>query len=171
MSVAEGTLIVLFFTFGAIIWYSWETRRLANLTAKQIKINIRPFIVVLRRARNLHIKNIGNSSALNISVRDIIREYIDPEDRKHVYKFKFNKKTELGPGDDTSIPITVFHNDTQVQSSGEVNNAISSFLSPHALKEGESYELIINYNDVEGGKWRSVTVADNKGENFKEVKE
>ena len=41
------SVIILAITAGILLWYSAETKRLADLTAKQIKISIKPIITII----------------------------------------------------------------------------------------------------------------------------
>lgn len=164
------TNLILFITLLAIIWYTIETRRLANLTAKQIKINIKPIITIIAIDSSLRLKNIGKSPALNILARDVIRIYND-NNRKDKYVFKFAKITVCNSGEDRGIAIAPYCNDKAVTNSKEADDAKIFFLDYNSLAQGQNYKLIIDYEDIEKGKWRSVSVVDNGGVHFEEVKE
>lgn len=67
--------IILSLTFVAIIWYSWETRRIANQIVKQNQLQLSPFLVVYFRgdgsAKKFRIRNLGKGVALNIQIRNV----------------------------------------------------------------------------------------------------
>ena len=159
-------IIILTITTGVIIWYTWETRRLAKLTEKQIKINIKPIIVVSSISGGLRLKNIGKSPALNIMVENIIRMY-----RNEPYIFKFSYLTEIATNEDKGMAITPYYKDKPIIPSGDADKVILVLLDYGSLGQEENYELIIDYNDVEMGKWRSISLVDKSGIRFKEVKE
>ena len=164
------TNLILFITLLAIIWYTIETRRLANFTAKQIKINIKPIITITSIDSSLRLKNIGKSPALNILVRDIIR-INNENNQKNEYVFKFTKITVCGSDEERGVEITPHYNDKAITASGDADKTIRYFLDYNSLAQGQNYELIIDYEDIEKGKWRSISIVDNKGVHFKEVKE
>lgn len=158
------TGIVLAFTALQVYYYTRATARLADLTEREIKINIRPIIIVNNIHPSLRIKNIGKSPALNINVSDVIRKY-DGEN----YIFKFTEKLECGVNEERGIPITPYYENNPVAASGDSDKIKLALLDCGSLAEGETYRIIIDYNDSEMGKWRSVTLVDNKGVHFKEV--
>lgn len=161
------TNLILFFTLLAIIWYTIETRRLASLTAKQIKISIKPIITIVSIDNNLRLKNIGKSSALNILAKDIIRINND-NNRNDKYIFKFAKITVCSSNEERGTSITPYCNDKAITAGEEVKKY---FLDYNSLAYGQNYEIIIDYEDIEKGKWSSISIVDNKGVHFKEVKE
>jgi hypothetical protein len=65
--------IVLTATFGAIIWYSIETRGLKKETIKQTRLRLRPLIILFQGALvdELFAINIGNGPALKVKIEDI----------------------------------------------------------------------------------------------------
>lgn len=163
------TNLILSITLVAIIWYTLETRRLANLTAKQIKINIKPIIVIISIGSNLKLKNIGKSPALNIMVQGVIR--VDDTNPNDKYLFKFTEILVCGSEEERGAGITPHCNDEPIVASGDVDYCIRNYLNYSSLSQGQDYKLIIDYEDVEKGKWRSISIVDNKGVHFKEVTE
>ena len=159
--------VLLGLTFIAILWYTVETRRLANLTEKQIKINTKPIIVVKNIVDSLELKNIGRSPALNITIKDIIRK----DANNNLCHFEFTKIDECGAGEKRGSGITPYLGDSAIRASGKAHGIKLECLLPGFRPENESYELFIDYNDVEMGKWRSITLVDNKGLHFKEIKD
>lgn len=168
--ITNMTNLILFITFLAIIWYTIETRRLADLTEKQIKINVKPIIVIISIGSGLELKNIGKSPALNIAVKDVIRTDRS-NNRNDEYLFNFSKIAVCGSEEKRGAGITPHCNGKPIIASGEADNTIKFFLDSSSLSQGQNYELIIDYEDIEKGKWRSISIVDNKGVHFKEVKE
>jgi hypothetical protein len=162
------SIIILAITAGILLWYSYETKRLADLTAKQIKINIKPIIIVNSISNYCRLKNIGKSPALNITVRDVVRT--DNNSNKK-YIFKFTEIPVCGSEEEQGTGITPHCNGNSITASGDVDNLVTYFLHYNSLVQGQDYELIIDYEDVEKGKWRSISIVDNKGVHFKEVTE
>lgn len=164
------SVIILALTAGILLWYSAETKRLADLTAKQIKINIKPIITIIGIDNSLRLKNIGKSPALNILVKDVIR--IDNgNNRNDKYVFKFAKITVCGSDEERGVSITPYCNDKAITASGDADKTKQYFLDYNSLAQGQNYELIIDYEDIEKGGWKSISIVDNKGVYFKEVTE
>lgn len=164
------SVIILAITAGILLWYSAETKRLADLTAKQIKINIKPIITIIGVDNSLRLKNIGRNAALNISVKDVIR--IDnSNNRNDKYVFKFAIITVCGSDEERGVSITPYCNDKVITASGEADKTKQYFLDYNSLAQGQTYDLIIDYEDIEKGKWSSISIVDNKGVHFKEVVE
>lgn len=164
------SVIILAITAGILLWYSAETKRLADLTAKQIKINIKPIITIIGIDNSLRLKNIGKSPALNILVKDVIR--IDNgNNRNDKYVFKFAKITVCGSDEERGVSITPYCNDKAIIASGDADKTKQYFLDYNSLAQGQNYELIIDYEDIEKGEWKSISIVDNKGVHFKEVTE
>lgn len=164
------SVIILAITAGILLWYSAETKRLADLTAKQIKINIKPIITIIGIDNSLRLKNIGKSPALNILVKDVIR--IDNgNNRNDKYVFKFAKITVCGSDEERGVSITPYCNDKAITASGDADKTKQYFLDCSSLAQGQNYELIIDYEDIEKGGWKSISIVDNKGVYFKEVTE
>ena len=55
---------ILFITFLAILWYSWETKKLREETASQKHLNVFPFLVVKEYDDGLYVVNIGRGPAM-----------------------------------------------------------------------------------------------------------
>jgi hypothetical protein len=55
---------ILFITFLAILWYSWETKKLREETASQKHLNVYPFLVIKEHNNGLYIVNIGRGPAM-----------------------------------------------------------------------------------------------------------
>jgi len=164
------SVIILAITAGILLWYSAETKRLTDLTAKQIKISVKPIITIIGIDNSLRLKNIGKSPALNIMVDDVIRED-KSNNRNDKYIFKFSKMTVCGSNEERGVSITPYCNNKATTASGDADKTKQYFLDYSSLAQGQTYELIIHYEDIEKGRWSSISVVDNKGIHFKEVVE
>ena len=164
------SVIILAITAGILLWYSAETKRLADLTAKQIKISVKPIITIIGIDNSLRLKNIGKSPALNIIVNDVVRED-KSNNRNDKYVFKFSKMTVCGSNEERGVSITPYCNDKAITASGDADKTKQYFLDYSSLAQGQTYELIIHYEDIEKGRWSSTSIVDNKGVHFKEVVE
>ncbi len=156
--------IILFVTFLAIVWYSIETRRLANLTDRQIRINIRPVLCVKDIDSHLTLKNIGNNSALNIHI-DKITKISSRDSNNRKYNFIFSTTPYLLPQEECFINITP---ETETGSYSNIN--VGPCLNPNNPNFLDPYRLSIKYTDIEGGKWESIIEVNSKSILFKETK-
>ena len=149
--------IILSFTAMAVLWYTLEARRLSELSKKQIEINIRPIIVVRWDGSTLRLKNIGRSPALNISIKDIV----DKDAR-----LNFDTMPVCEVGVEPGIGYKLFIKDIHIVASGEVDSWMRFYFNHNELKNDESYKIIIDYHDVESGKWRTEYLVTKEGEKF-----
>jgi len=140
---------ILFITFLAILWYSWETKKLREETASQKHLNVYPFLVIKEHNNGLYIVNIGRGPAMwpeleksgNFTIgtpsflysRAIPTIFDDP-----------NAKIPL-------LPFSVGELETSEESrqGKEIKENIkSNFVDlKHALKNGE---VILKYKDIYG---------------------
>lgn len=150
-----------------------ETRTLSKLTEKQININIRPFVIVTAVNYSLRIKNIGKNPALNIRVDDLIKKDVTNEEG---YKFSFSEVTLLDTNEEKELQITTFSRSLhqsydKIRNSRESDRIIQKVLFPQNLIGNESYILTVEYDDIEGGIWRSETDVSNGGIYFCQIYE
>jgi hypothetical protein len=71
--------IVLVLTLLAVLWYSWETRKLRiqseksiKLTEKHLELSYMPHLILILQRGGLYLYNIGNGSAVNVGIEDKI---------------------------------------------------------------------------------------------------
>jgi len=66
--ISLATMIVLAVTAVAILWYSYETRKMRNEMVKQTELSIRPQIVARldEKGEYFYVKNVGHDAAFNI---------------------------------------------------------------------------------------------------------
>jgi hypothetical protein len=67
----EGAVVTV--TGFILIWYAWETFRLRVEAQKQTELSLRPCVIAIPRRADSHweLKNIGNGTALDISIEDV----------------------------------------------------------------------------------------------------
>ncbi len=63
--------IAIILTGAILIWYTWEANLLRLESQRQTEIQLRPFVIIVPSLLGLHLKNIGNGTALNVSVEDV----------------------------------------------------------------------------------------------------
>ncbi len=150
---------ILLITVWAVLWYTGETRRLRELTAKQIEISIQPLIVVASIGEHIDVKNIGKSPALCINIHDIAQG-------KYIFRFEEVLVGEIGGN--VGIPFEVYNQEGSLITSSEDKYKVASqFLSPHNLQDGKSYNLVIDYDDIKEGKWRTTYAVYGKRTHYK----
>ena len=64
--------IVLFFTLMVLIKYTWETYKLRKATVNHNELILKPYITAHIESDNLSLINVGNGSAINVSIEDFI---------------------------------------------------------------------------------------------------
>lgn len=144
-----------------IVWYTIETARLADLTEKQIKINIRPVIIVLEVGEKFKIKNVGKSAALNIDIHDVVSE-----NSRGKCLHKFARIPVLAEKDDIGVSVQPYINNEAIGSSADVVSANRQL----CYWVGPPYQLEIDYMDIENGKWQTVTLVNKVGIHFQGIK-
>ena len=138
-----ASIAVLTFTACAIVWYTVETTRLANVTERQLKIALQPIVVGTQSMPEPRLLNIGKSPAFRVSVEDI---------RRGDYTFKFiEHELCLVREESYPLPMKVYKGSKEIIGSGEVDSIKGSVLSPK--DEDDAYELVIRYRDIVEGKW------------------
>lgn len=157
--------IILAFTAMVIIWYTSETRKLAKLTAKQIKIEIEPIIVIEDVDNAVKIKNVGKSPALNIDILKIGNR--KSKDSKDGYDIIFANLPVL----QSYCGDTVIAKFEPCGSCGHWNPNPSPFLDYRNPNFIDNYEIIVQYYDIEMGKWETKTVVDKNGIHFQGIHE
>lgn len=154
----QAEIAVLALTYVAILWYAYETHRMADISSRHMRIGARPIVVISQLP---YLKNIGKSPAIDINVEDVSKNTAEG-----IYLFKFGVinilecEIEKGRG----IKIEVYKEEKLIAASGNSEQARMNYL--------KDCTLIVEYRDVEGGKWQSVCEIDSFGKgSFKKVQE
>ncbi len=142
---------ILAFTAAVIVWYTVETNRLAQLTKKQIEIEIRPIMVIMQNPPDLRTQNIGRSPALGVKIRPIGRDQI---------KLEFPERLLCLPGQGYDLRPSVYRNGQLISGSEEAERIWRQAL---VCQGNDRYEIVISYCDVEGDAWESQDVIDKSG--------
>ncbi|MGZ8843989.1 MAG: hypothetical protein ACXW18_10030 [Pyrinomonadaceae bacterium] len=180
VAVSQSTL-VLTLTFLAVIWYTWETRRMQLAVVRQTdeliynrRLSILPNLSVGFTRKNvmfpphvvecLELRNIGNGAAVNIEVDDVHVSYAE----NAVARFRFDRFVFLEPNRDSSatqkfahlrifidneanLPEDATEFATWVMPSEFGSNPIS-FLKAHT--EEDRVTLAMRFQDVDGLRYQ-----------------
>ena len=142
---------ILAFTAAVIVWYTVEANRLAQLTKKQIEIEIRPIMVIMQNPPDLRVQNIGRSPALGIKIRPLERGQV---------KLEFPERLLCLPSQGYDLRPVVYRNGQHISGSEESERIWKQALT---CQSNDQYEILISYRDVEGDTWESRDVIDNSG--------
>jgi len=74
--------IAIILTGAILIWYTWETNLLRMEAHRQNEIQLRPFVLLVPEQEQFQLRNIGNGTALNVSIQDV-QICKDPDVRIH----------------------------------------------------------------------------------------
>ncbi len=165
-TIQAFNIIILGITALIILWYSVETRRLADLTEKQIKIKLRPVIVVEDVYRDkVKIKNIGESSALSVEIQPILAR--KAKDSQNSYNIRFDGCPVL-EGEASNEREGIFE---LCEKSGRTNPNPAPFLEFQNVFFIDDYYITIVFKDIEKGVWETKTIVDKKGIHFQGIYE
>lgn len=150
------TIIILAITTGVIFWYSSETRRLADFTAKQISFNIRPMLILRSEGRSFFLRNVGKGIAKDITFSDIkareIKKITALPDFKQVRKIYFESLDFLPPIPNDLrgkyIKCLIFGNDGKLLHDRNIHNIL-------AMELLHKFKIIISYEDIDHRKYKS----------------
>lgn len=142
---------ILAFTATVIVWYTVETNRLAQLTKKQIEIEIRPIMVIMQNPPDLRVQNIGRSPALGIKIRPLERGQI---------RLEFPGRLLCLPNQGYDLRPAVYRDGQHISGSEEAEKIWRQALT---CQGNDQYEILISYRDVEGDAWESRDVIENSG--------
>lgn len=135
--------IAVLLTGAAIIWYTWETKRLREETQRQTEFQIRPFVIIEPSidAKSIGFKviNAGNGPAMNIRIQDV---QIDVDENIIV---QFAPILFLRHGDSIKIQTKTFIKGVEVK--GIVGDAIPGQLNPKYADRIRS--LMIEFQSID----------------------
>lgn len=143
--------VILAFTAAVIVWYTVEANRLAQLTKKQIEIEIRPIMTITQNPPDLRIQNIGRSPALGIRIQPLERGQV---------KLEFPERLLCLPNDGYGLRPAVYRNGQHISGSEEAERIWRQALT---CQGDDRYEILISYHDVEGDEWESRDAIDKSG--------
>ena len=163
----ELTDLILFLTFVAIIWYSFETSEMKKQIVEQNKLSICPILVMYYRKkdnnrRQLRIRNIGKHAALKIKFSGY-----KSENKGTTVEMvpKIEEPSLIIPNEERNVVIK------ELQIDGKSFGRQGWEYNPFSgLKGGDI--VIINFKDIRGNKYESKVSLKNNSEliYFKEIK-
>jgi len=136
---------VLIATGLIIIWYTWETRRLGNETKqlskeakRQTELQLRPLIILRCTAEGFEVSNVGNGTALNVSINDIIISKIEE------VRVRFPEPVPVIRSGE-SMPIFA-----ESLKQGQIQNPPNVFFAHlNPTYANRSFEFAISFEDIE----------------------
>lgn len=155
-----ATHAILAFTAWAIVWYSLETRRLADVTEQQLRMSLQPIMIVTENMPVPRLLNIGKSPAVHVTLEDV---------KRGNYTFKLKGwELCLAQAQDYGLRIEVYDvSDRQETESGTIDRIKSEHLS--CRDKDDFYFLFIHYTDIVGGKWKTICKVTSEGIRFEKV--
>ena len=166
-TIQAFNIIILGITALIILWYSVEAKRLADLTEKQIKIKLRPVIIIDRVYGNwIDLKNVGESVAVSIKIRPIQeRSFSGSADS---YEIHFNECPVLEQGATATLTGHFRKQNTEGWTTLTHPDPLLDYTHQSFVN---SYDILIHFNDIENGGWETRTRVDNLGTHFQSMNE
>jgi hypothetical protein len=158
---------VLLITYAAVVWYAEETREMRKEMQKQNQVELAPFLVLgwapydSRFPQKIYIKNMGRGIAINVCIHRI------PEFERRgdwQFNYSFNPITAIMPHDNAGVSV-MYKSKTEII--GDATKGVSLntvgpgeedfYMNPAALV---TYDLVVTYQDVLGGSYKTRIMAD-----------
>jgi hypothetical protein len=151
--IAVLNLGVLAVTAGVIGWYTLETRRLREVTARQATLQVRPFLSMRYSLpdRKLWLHNIGRGVAREIQVHDV-RLTEEPLAETHI-TVEWTTIDFIREGDEREVVGTgqwVVREQKQA-----ISRKLRSWMSNFGPHGKADYEFVIDYRDLTGTRYRA----------------
>lgn len=140
---------ILFLTALAIVWYTFETRRLAREVVRQNEISLRPLVLPEfagnAAQRSFKLKNCGTGCALNVRISPIP---IAPADEIGLgpAEVRFQPAYYMAAGENTPRQARVWAAGKPTQ-----NSPFDNWFFPQYA--GSEITFTISFDDVEGGSY------------------
>jgi hypothetical protein len=128
--------VAIILTGAILIWYTWETYLLRSEAQRQTELQLRPFVIIVPEQNSFQLRNVGNGTALNISVADVLI------DQAFDVKIHFPDHISfLSKNDTTSIKAEGYRK----------GKPAGDFFNAHLYKEyaNRSLKLVIEFQNVE----------------------
>ncbi len=151
----DSNNIILSLTFLALVWYSWETRRMVNQIVKQNKLQLSPFLVVYFRgdgaAKKFRIRNLGRGVALNIQIKKVV---LSQRERIYII-FNLPGTNALKSEEERDLKFDILHREER----------ISAKMLPNLDPEfaNRDYNLKTEYEDINGDKYITILKTGKSG--------
>lgn len=131
------TLTILFATLIAIIWYTIETNKMQRTMEHQLEVSISSFLALScnKNEMALEIANVGNATAMNISIDNLILHTVDK------IEVEFPRYPYLRAGDRRLFQVNTYR-----------NKKIFDFdFYDHIVSEdhvNNNYSVVVRFEDV-----------------------
>jgi hypothetical protein len=155
---------ILAFTALAVLWYTLETNRLAQLMNKQIELEIRPLIVFMQDPPHLRIANVGRGPALNIYLHSITRQH-----EGRVLELRYQKIILCAPNAASHDMRPRVYQESKPFVGGGTAEERAWTAALTCRSPEDAYSLVVDYEDVDGDSWRTVSDVDELGVHFRLV--
>lgn len=159
--------IILGLTMIAAVVYAYFTLRILNNSVEQLREKIMPLPVVYARGDGLssnnkkifRVRNIGNGTALNITIEPFFLKVFDQKEKKLLKKYEYTLNMK-----DPNILIKDEERDLVADTyvNGEHSNGDLLFPYLHPEYANKKIPLSIYYEDIKGNRY-SVKIGFGKG--------
>lgn len=157
------TLIVLLLTLLGIIYYALETNKLRKATIDHNELMIRPCLTIVKGLNKSKLRNIGNGTAINISIEDYkirVVAFLGLKDEEFTFKWDHINK-HLMSNDDMKL------GEYYDEKNSKLNKLLKEkgydpFDFPFLHSSFENYSLKIFYNDISNNHYVSKVHIDCK---------
>ena len=112
------SITISFLTFVAVIWYTYETYKMQRAIAHQLDVEVSPYLSLVRvktdtagERDKFELKNLGNGTALNISIDDVKLcsepliilkffdiPYLQPNEKSIIHAQNYQDNEPITPG-------------------------------------------------------------------------
>ena len=146
-------LIVLTLTLGAVIWYTWITRRMQQEMANQVRelvhqrrLSIMPALVARVNGSSFEITNIGNGTAINIKIG---RVELPMPTLKNSY-IAFYETFLLHQGETCTVPYEEYFE------GAKFDNKFGGLAHIHEKYAHGIVPIPIEFQDIEGNLYKQI---------------
>lgn len=154
-------VVIIILTFIAIVIYTQETKKLRELTEKQLHVAFLPIVNLISIGNEIIIKNSGKCPALNVRIKEVSNGLY----KGGKYSFSFGDPIPLlNVDEEKKILIKVIPPPT-----GSQNPNSDPFLNPKNSTFTGTYDLTIYYEDIGKKAISTVFEINKKGINFKKI--
>jgi len=151
--IALLNLLIVFATAITVGWYSWETRKLRQITQSQTRLSVRPFLTLryVHEERKLWLHNIGKGVAREVRVHNVsltrqpdAENYVTVEWRSIDFIPEGEKRELVGEGQ------LVTREEKQA-----ISTRLRTWMSNFGRHGRAEYEFVVDYRDLTGQPYRA----------------
>lgn len=163
--------LALILTFGAILWYSYETQKLKRIAYQQLQIQVAPILIIYFRENpsRITVRNIGNGPALNVEFEKIF--FPLSEGQKTEFTLKIDDPPTLIPGEERSVMGSMMINGKTIFEDFPKKGS-TVWIEPKYAELDIEFAII--YSDMRNEKYESKVLTGKdkiKLLNYKQIKE